>query len=256
MACSGGAERRTRETRPRVPQRRRRRPRWVSYRKFSEEHPDHLPTAQTCRVRVRPRRQGSCRDVVAARSRSRTPLGERRTGGDGCHTATPRGQGQKFMEPGSNVAVDHPRCARRGARRILGYRGALVCAVVVGAALVPGGASARPGVRALGARDTAVSLGDELSGLVADADGPPGRSSYGQARRSAACLPRGVRRMGSTQPVPTSDPDAAGERGKAFSAAVALSARVRPRTVAARHDRETARVAAGGVGQGDVGRSD
>ena len=127
------------------------------------------------------------------------------------------------MEPESNVAVDQPCCARRGARRILRYCGALVCAVVVGAALVPGVASARPGDRALGARDTAVSLGDELSGLVRMPDGPPGAIVVVQRGGQRHVYRAGVRQFGSAQPVLISDRMRLASTAKAFSAAVALS---------------------------------
>ena len=127
------------------------------------------------------------------------------------------------MEPKSNVAVDHPRCARRGARRILGHCGALVCAVALGAALVPGVASARPGDRALGAGDTAVSLGDELSGLVRMPDGPPAAIVVVQRGGQRHVYRAGVRQLGSAQPALISDRMRLASTAKAFSAAVALS---------------------------------
>jgi D-alanyl-D-alanine carboxypeptidase len=129
------------------------------------------------------------------------------------------------MRHESSWAPDHADRAhvrarpRRRVLRVIGYRYVLICAIMAGAALVPGVASAR----ALGARAAAGSIGRQLDGLVRMTDGPPGAIVVVQRGGQRTVYSAGVRRLGSTQPVEVSDRMRLASTAKAFSAAVALS---------------------------------
>ena len=102
---------------------------------------------------------------------------------------------------------------------MIGFRNALICAVVAGSALVPGAADAG----APGARHTDVSLGRELSGLVRMPDGPAGAIIVVQRLGQRRVYSAGVRQLGSREPVRISDRMRLASTAKAFSGAVALS---------------------------------
>jgi D-alanyl-D-alanine carboxypeptidase len=131
------------------------------------------------------------------------------------------------MGPESNVAPDRPQAARAAAKRAapgIGCRNALICAAVTGLALVPGVAGARaPGVRALGAARSKVSLGRELRGLVRMPDGPAGAIVVVQRGGQRRVYSAGVRALGTRQPVRVFDRMRLASTAKAFSGAVALS---------------------------------
>jgi D-alanyl-D-alanine carboxypeptidase len=117
----------------------------------------------------------------------------------------------------------------RATSDVAGCRKLLICAVVAGAALVPGVAIARTPVtrtavaRAAGTRTAPVNLGDELRGLVAMPDGPPGAIVIVQRGNQRRVYRAGVRQLGSSQPIEVSDRMRVASTAKAFSAAVALS---------------------------------
>jgi D-alanyl-D-alanine carboxypeptidase len=145
-----------------------------------------------------------------------------RTIGDDCQPPSDRHQDRNSMEAESNITDGraHARSAAGpGARHVIGFRNALLCTVVVGAALALGVA----GARASSVRPVGVDLGHELNGLVRLPDGPPGAIVVVQRGGQRRIYRAGVRQLGSTQPVSASDRMRLASTAKAFSAAVALS---------------------------------
>jgi D-alanyl-D-alanine carboxypeptidase len=95
----------------------------------------------------------------------------------------------------------------------------LFCAVATCTALVVGAAGARTST----ARETGFDLQAELQGLVSMPDGPPGAIVVVQRGTQRHVYTAGVPKLGSRQPIRTSDRMRLASTAKAFSGAVALS---------------------------------